>query len=426
MRLFFATFAYLAFPFFCLYALAKKKLRTSFSKRLGLGEWNDLLRNISTQNDNFIWFHGASNGEINALTSIFKKFDLEYPDYKRIITTTSLTGYDLVKNRKFAFFNSLLPLDVPIIVQRIVNKIKPKLFICTETEIWPNLFFALKAKNIPIILINVRISDYSFPHYFAFRKFLTPVLDCVDLALTQSELNSERLVALGMDAAKIKVAGSTKYDVSPVQEVNGYRNSLGLNNFENIFVAGSVWPDEDQIVIDAYKKVLEQLEETQEVKNKLQLVIVPRHLENVPAVSEKLRNAGLEFVLWSERLTSKKDVLLVDTMGELARLYSVARIVFVGGSIVKNVGGHNPLEPAMCKLPVIMGENTNNFREVIQDLKSVGGLFEVENSADLSDAILKLLSNSQLYSSSAGSAFSVWQKYQGATEEIMNEVKKFL
>ncbi|MDR2337125.1 MAG: glycosyltransferase [Deltaproteobacteria bacterium] len=417
-KIIFAFLTYLALPFFCVYAQFKPNLRKSFSERLGLGNWKSL-----PQADNYIWIHGASVGEINGLAEVFEKFN-ELPQlakYKRIITTTTLTAWQTVRDKKYAYFNSLLPLDAPAIVKTVITRIQPKLFIATETELWPNLFFALKKNNIPIILINARISDYSFPKYLKFKKILRPVLDCLDLVLAQTALDAERLEQIGITQAKIHIVGSTKYDKKILPAVD--KENLGLAPTAPTLIAGSIRPQEDELIIKAYQQVLNK------GFQELQLIIAPRHLEDCPAVAEKLKSAGLDFKLRSEMNSNAHDslegkatqVLLLDTLGELSQLYSAADIAFIGGSLV-NIGGHNPLEAAAYCKPVIMGQYNSNVHEVVSDLKKVGGIFEVHNEEELVRVIMKLLNAKNVYKSVATTAFSVWQKHQGATARVIEHI----
>ena len=394
-----------------------KQFNADLVERLGQGKWLEI-----TAKD-LVWIHAASVGELNGVIPVLENLKGKLTPDELLITTTSTTGQDEIVKKRLCRHHALLPFDRQNIMEVLVGRIKPRLLIITETELWPNLLASVAEAGIPLMLINGRISDYSFPRYKKFRKFLQPLLQEFAVILVQSELDQERFVELGADRKKVIRVGSTKYDKPAPQfdaaALNQLRAEMGLNQDGVTLVAGSVRPGEEEIVIDAYQALKEQ-------QKNFQLIIAPRHATQYDVVEGLLKARQLRMQRRSAGpALAPVDVLLLDTMGELAKTYALGDFAFVGGSLV-NIGGHNPFEPASYGKPVIMGPYVNNVREIAGDLQQHGGLLIVPDSAELKRAIEKLLTDRNYREAAGQQAYAVWQKHQGATKEVCAFVEKYL
>lgn len=394
--------------------------KRSIPERMGYGDWRTLRANLKADN---IWLHAASMGELAGLITVIKAFDDEQINLDRFITTTSETGKQEALTKKMADKCCLLPVDNTSAIRRALMGIKPKLWLITETEIWPNLIFEIKKRGTPIIIVNARISDRSFPRYQKFKFFLQRVLKEIDFIVAQTSCDQERLIELGANPQKIEVGGSTKYDRPRTEFTNEQLgeliNSMGLDSRKPIFVAGSVRPGEDKIVIETFARLKAKYPN-------LQMIIAPRHAENYDIVANYLRNNGLQFYRRSQGVTDKKhEIVMLDTMGELMRVYAASTVAYVGGSLV-NIGGHNPLEPAAYAKPVVMGFYNHNVREIAAELKNQKGMIEVKDEEGLYHALELLLLNPTENKVCGDNAHKVWLGSQGATKRVLSRVKGLL
>lgn len=326
-----------------------------------------------------IWIHAVSVGEAMAAKQLVKELRAAYSGKRFFITTVTPTGNKIA--RSFAGENDFvayLPLDLSFIVRRVVEKIKPSLFILMETEIWPNLISCLHHKQVPIVIVNGRLSDRSFKGYSRIRFLLKPVLDKIALFCLQTPLDEERLSRLGVNKDRIRVTGNMKFDNADhsnrriLESGDKYKALLGLKFPDRLLVCGSTHAGEEEIVLSVYKGLLKEF-------SGLKLLIAPRHPERACKIQEMVSACGFHGVLASgfpykpcNCLTNP--VFILDVIGELVCYYNISDIVFVGGSLIKK-GGHNILEPASLGKPVITGPYMFNFRDI-------SGLF-LENKACL-------------------------------------------
>lgn len=399
-------------------AVVNRNWRESLKERFGGGDWEDAAAVVQ----DCVWFHAASVGEVGGVAPLVTAFRQEFAARSVLISTTSTTGKQEALKRGLSEAVCLLTLDQPYFVRRVLDGVNPRLVVISETELWPNLFFALSKRDIPVALVNGRISDYSFPRYRKIRSLIAPALSLLHLACVQTELDAERFAALGVPEERIVVTGSTKYDHS-VQAVSEEDKaqlaiSFGVSREQPCFVAGSVREHEDEIVIKAFVAARKQMPE-------LQMIIAPRHPERFEQVASLLGRADLRFQRRSADSKSDTGVLLLDTLGELKKAYSLASFAFVGGSLV-DIGGHNPLEPAAYQVPVIVGPHTSNVRDAIWSLRQSKAVFEVDGIEDLEATLIKLARDKDLRTESGQGAYTVWQSNLGATERIMAHLRPFI
>src|SRR2546425_4953851 len=345
------------------------------------------------------WLHAVSVGEAIATAPLIEGLRRLHPELPVVMTTVTNTGAQIVRQRFAGLVtHRFFPLDLPWVARRVATSINPAFLICMETELWPNTLRALAGRGVPVMIANGRISDRSFRRYRLVRRFLTSVLADVRVFAMQSDEDARRIIALGAHPERVVVTGNIKADASvadPPGAGDLWRRLLALAPSQRVWVAGSTHPGEEGPVLDAHRAALDELPE-------LGLVIAPRHPERTHQVQALLELRGWPSVRRGELPAAVTNtagpvppVVILDTVGELAMLYSVADVVFVGGSLVP-MGGHNVLEAAQRRKPVLIGPHTTNFRESAGLLESAGAAIVVRDATDLSRELRRLLADPDL------------------------------
>ena len=331
-----------------------------------------------------IWIHALSVGEVLSTRPLIQALKKRYPDKPIVLTVKTVQGMKVAQQEAAGEVDDLffMPLDYKGAVVRIIKATDPSMFILVETDIWPGIISCLKARGIKIILVNGRVSPRTFRGYKKFRFYFKKILNDIDLLLMQSELDSSRIEAIGISSHKIKTAGNIKFDQewTPMddQEHDKWLNLLGISPGFKIFVAGSTHEGEEQPVLKAYKKLLDR-------HPQLIMIIAPRKLDRVKDIESMSNDFGLRIMKRTELNNNKEtgyNVLILDTIGELGRIYGLASISFVGGSFVP-IGGHNLLEPASFGCPVLFGKHTHNFVLMSELLLEHNGGKRIDNPDDL-------------------------------------------
>lgn len=371
-----------------------------------------------------VWFHAASVGEVKVLAAFLPRFRSEFPDHQILISTTTKTGKAQAKRLiPDADFFTYLPIDLYWCVQKALRSLNPQALIIVETELWPNLLVVARKLSIRVFLINGRISARSFPRYRKFRFFFASVLSGVDTFFMQTETDQERIVGIGAPPEKVKILGNTKFDYLSLKErlVDGDRRD-GLSELLSrwqVVVAGSTRRGEEQVVLEAFRTLKSNR------KNTL-LILAPRHLSRLKEVESLLKEGAWRFLRRRQLERVKGDnsleVILLDTMGELLTFYSLAKVAFVGGSLVP-VGGHDPLEPAAFAVPVLFGPHMENAADSRDLLLKSGGALEVKNGAELAESLVELLSNEDKRRSMGLSAQRVIEDNSGTCSKIVEILK---
>lgn len=342
-----------------------------------------------------VWFHAVSVGEVVALAPLVEKMAKIRPDLDIVISTGTETGqqhaHELIScSSKFLY----MPLDFPFSIRKAVKIVSADLFVMTETEIWPNLIHELHRSGATIAMVNGRISDRSFPRYLKVKRFLKDTLDSVDLYSMCSEEDAFRISQMGADPEKIKVSGNIKIDSAFRPPEEGVRQHLlrmfGIGPKNKVILAGSIHPGEDEIVVSSFKHLLN-------FNPDLMLVIAPRHLDKIKSLLNTIQKAGLKAPALTSELKSgilsgDRKIILIDEMGELFKAYSIADIVFIGGSLVPR-GGQNVLEPISWSKPVIFGPHMEDFRDSTEILLKNNAAFQVRNGDELTRKIDFLLND---------------------------------
>lgn len=381
------------------------------------GDWNLALKDC-------VWFHGASLGEINSLLPIMHQVRAELLSIPILATASSTTG--LEKARIASDYQRLQPIDNWLWLERAASKIKPRGLIFAETELWPAFLGYLKARQVPLLLVNARISDYSYPHYQRLRWFIAPLLKDIDLILAGDQTSAERFITLGADPGRVKLAGNAKYDIRPTVTTPGEARELRRRFFADddpVLVLGSLRPGEDELWFPVLKGAYDG-------GKRLNIIVAPRHQEKFEFFARRLDELGLRYRRKSRQSSEQaaeqtERVVLLDTMGELNRVYSFADVAFVGGTLV-NWGGHNPLEPAMYNACVAMGPYTNNVAELVKTMEECGGCLRLRDASDLTQLVDKLARSDSTLKDIGAKGFKVWQQVSGATSRIVSFVLPYL
>jgi len=354
-----------------------------------------LLRHIQGPYD--IWMHAASVGEVAAASAILHAIKRLSPETKILLSVWTHTGYSYaIKELRKIVDVVLAPFDLPLAVYRAFKTIRPRIYALLETELWPNTLLAAQRYGIPVILLNARISKRSFRGYMRLKPLFSPLLQRFQGICAISQTYKDRMVQLGAASEIIQVTGNAKFEglltkTNPVT-VQETKRLLGLNDDSRVFVAGSIRGGEEQEVAKAVAAL-------QKAVSNLLVILVPRHLNRICHLQRACDKAHLAHITLDRLLDEKKGqlsfrpVILVNRMGLLFSIYSIATVAFVGGSLVPK-GGQNPMEPAAWACPVFFGPHMENFEEAKEALEATGGALEVRNAEELAEAAKRLLLNS--------------------------------
>jgi len=366
-----------------------------------------------------IWLHACSVGEVASITPLLQ--ELHTLGHSLHLTVITRTGMQHAQRQLGDIASiSYLPWDLPTLMQRFVNTLKPALLLLAETEFWPGMFKACQKNDIPIVGINTRISDRSFPKYHASRYFWKRWLAPVNLFLPQSPLDAERLIDMGVDAEKIHVAGNLKYAVqAPDVDSSTLREKLDSSLQRPILLLASTHDDEE-------KRLLSMIPEWHRIQADILTIIVPRHPERFDHVAELISQQGLSYSRWSDaQINKNSQVILIDGMGILQSLYSIADIAVIAGSL-SDIGGHNPLEAAICGRGVVTGPYIQNFRGIMQDMQTSGAAIIANSDSELAAAVARLLQRPQELRQLNGQAALFMQDKSQVLAKILDAIQPFL
>ncbi len=401
-------------PYFMFKIFTVPKYRGGISQKLGRVR-KKVSRVIGRTRP--IWVHAVSVGEVMAAHPMIRELRRKCPNRKLILSTVTVTGNMTARQRvpeaDAVFY---FPFDFPWIVRRVIKRINPVIVLIAETELWPNFFRELRRAGIPSALINGRISPHSYNNYMKFNRLFRQVFQNMTLFCMQSEQDAERIKNIGAAPEKVMVTGNLKFDQkipatrqqSPVSIPSGYR----------VITAGSTHRGEELALLEIFTRLRRRLPN-------LILIIAPRHPERFDEVEGIINNAGYGCQRRTQLKGAVKEVLLLDTIGELRSFYGLCDIAFVGGSLVK-VGGHNLLEPAAMKKPVIFSRYMFNFKEISEALISAGGGIMVKDKEELYIQIVKLLSDQGLVKRMGERAFGVIAANSGAAGRTLDAIGRLI
>lgn len=367
-----------------------------------------------SQDDNVVMFHGVSVGETVALENLVKVARKEFSNSKIVMTTGTFTGQEIAK-KKLGEYTDLItyfPADFPCVIKKFLDKVNPKTVFIAETEIWPNFAMECKKRGINLYIINGRISDSTFKSYNALKLIFKYFLSFYTGIFTQSEDDNQKFLTLGADPDSTKVMNNLKFDVKQPECVNFDKSGA------RVLLAGSTHAGEDEIVLNVYKNLKEKYPD-------LKLILAPRHLTRVEDVKTLVENTGFPY---AQRSSGKSDlvdceILILDTLGELGKMYAHSDISFIGGSFNKT-GGHNPLESIVFEKPVISGPSTHNFKDIYAIIKKAEAGFVVNSEQEFFEIADKMLSDTEFYSKTVQKCEKVFKEQQGALEFVIDVIRK--
>ncbi len=415
MRFLYTVLFYIALPFVFLRLLWRSRRIPGYRK-----QWGERLGYCPHHIEDCIWIHVVSVGETIAASPLIKAVIKEFPYYPVLLTNMTPTGAARVK----AIFGdsarqAFIPYDLPDAVSRFLTRVKPKIAIVFETELWPNLFAACREKNIPLLVMNARLSEKSRRGYAAISGITREMFKAVGHLAAQSSKDAERFMDLGFPIEKVSVTGNIKFDLE-VPQVNAeqFREELGVTR--KIWIAASTHPGEDEIVLRAHQLIKEKYPQSL-------LILAPRHPDRCQSIASLIEAQGMSYVVRSkqERCSENTDVYMADTLGELLFMYSVSDVAFVGGSFV-SVGGHNMLEPAVLRKPVLTGPTLFNFSEVSQLLLSAQGMHVVNNAGELAEHVLRFFADDEYRKRTGDNAYHVVRSNRGALQKQFEIIRNLI
>lgn len=404
----------LGIPYFLFQALRHGKYRNGVFERLGRVPAH--LRNSQP----CIWVHAVSVGEVLAVSELVLALRRDFPELKTVVSTTTDTGQKLAASRFGGENVFYFPFDFSFSIRPWLTALQPRLVVIAETELWPNFFRLAERAGTRIVIANARISDRSFRGYRRWRTFLRRILGPVDLFLAQTAEDARRLIAIGAPPEKVFTAGNLKYDVPPPLETPVVRQlRSSLEGSAAVLVCGSTAEGEEQPLLDAFKTVLAS-------HPRAVMLLAPRHPERFDEVSRMVEQSQIPLVRRSQWTGGSLGgiVLLIDSIGELSSLYALADLAFVGGSLVPR-GGHNIIEPAQHGVAILVGEHTENFRDIVELFKSQNAV-RVVNSANLSATILEFLADDEARGALGRRAAETLKSQQGATQFTLAKIRGLL
>jgi 3-deoxy-D-manno-octulosonic-acid transferase len=404
-------------PFWLVQGVRHGKYRAGLGERLGR-----ISPRLARSSEPAIWIHAVSVGEVLAVSELVAELKTRFPRHRVVVSTTTDTGQELAGTRFGAENVFYFPLDFAVAVRPYLRLLRPELVVIAETEFWPNFLRLAHARGARIAVVNARISDRSWPGYRLFRYLLSKILQQVDLFLTQTEEDARRLKDIGAPAERVQVSGNLKFDVpAPAAPpiVAALCTAIERANAGPVIVCGSTVDGEEALLLGAFGNVLAS-------HPRAVMILAPRHPERFSEVAQLLEKLGIRF--WRRSLWTGDPIVggvfLLDTIGELSALYALADIAFVGGSLVPR-GGHNIIEPAQHGVPIVVGNHTENFRDMIGLFQSRDAV-RIVGPAELPLVFMELISNPSERLALGRRAAVTMQSQMGATQRTVAVLEKLL
>jgi 3-deoxy-D-manno-octulosonic-acid transferase len=411
-----AIAALLSAPWWIFQMLRLGKYRAGLRERLGF-----IPRQLQKSSGDSIWIHAVSVGEVLAISQLVAELKKRCPERNVFVSTTTAAGQQLARQRFGDAYVFFMPLDFQFALRPYFRALRPSLVVLAETEFWPNLLHLAKRNGSALAIVNARISDRSHPRYRLFRWFFKQVLSSPDLFLAQTEQDASRLCDIGAPQERIKTSGNLKFDIrlsSQIPLVEDLQRALRADS--PVIVAGSTAEGEEEMLLGSFKQVLERWPAAV-------MILAPRHPERFDKVANLILASGVGLVrrsVWAAACPISGGVFLLDSVGELAAVYRLAKVAFVGGSLVP-VGGHNILEPAQHGVAIVTGPHTFNFREIMRVFSEAGAV-RVTAGAGLPATFIELLADSKTREELGQHAKHVFLANAGATERTLTAVSELL
>jgi len=379
-----------------------------------------------------IWIHGVSVGEVKAAMGLLEALPHRMPDWEVVLSTTTMQGYQVARTEQPDILTFYYPLDFSLVTYRALRRIRPGAVVLMELELWPNFLLECHRQGIPVCLVNGRISQRSYNGYRMARRFLPEPHQRIRFYGVQNEEYADRIRDLGVRPEVVHVTGQMKYDTIHADPESvpalrrEYRRILGLADDDWVLIGGSTHPSEEDVLLEAVIGLLES-----DAGRRVRLILVPRHMERLSDVEDCVRRAGCTPVRRTRLSDGRaptleaKDVIVVDTMGELAKLYTAADLVFVGGSLIPH-GGQSMIEPASLGLPVIFGPHVWNFADSVRSLLDADAALQVESSEAFVEAVLALRRDEPRRRQLGERARAVVSSLKGATTRNVDLIVRML
>jgi 3-deoxy-D-manno-octulosonic-acid transferase len=403
--------------------------------RRELAGWRERLgrlpSNLRQPAPGAIWIHAVSVGETLAVAGLVRQLQQRYPERKIFLSTVTAAGREAGEKKLPGVAGRFyLPLDWKWAVRRVLRQIRPSVLLIVETELWPNLLKTASESGCRTLLVNARVSDRSFPRYRLGRFFMRLLFQNITRICTQTATDAERFQQLGAPSGRVVVTGNLKFDARPPKFGSfgiRIRDVLATENRSPVFVAASTMRGEEPFVLSAWQQIRRQ-------HPRALMILAPRHPARFDEVAEMLQSQQLGAIRRTSlpqdekemcRLLAQAQILLLDTIGELAEMVGVADVVFVGGSLVPT-GGHNVVEPAFWRKPILFGPHMHNFRDVAGLFLSAGGAVQVPDADGLADAVLRLLEHPADARQMGERAKGVVNQQAGAAMRILIQMEEWL
>ncbi len=417
--------ALFAFPYYALKMMLTGKYRKSIGPKFGFIRPESFTNMKGSPR---IWMHAVSVGEVTAAAPIVASLREHFPEACIILSTSTETGQEMARRIVTAATSFIYyPLDIPFVVRKVISQVNPDIFILTETELWPNFIRTCKERGVKVIMVNGRISPRSFKKYAMTVFFWKSILNAIDEAGVISEIDAERLSQLGMLPSRIHILGNAKYDslaanASPeIQEE--MERKLNLAKDDRVFVAGSTHDGEEKIILNVYGKLLKTYPD-------FKLIIIPRHPDRGQSVLAMAKEAGVNDCITMTEINSGKQraterVIIIDVIGELFKVYSLATTVFCGGSLVPK-GGQNILEPAAWGKVIFYGPYMEDFRDEEDLLEKTGAGIMVRNGEELLGGILRLMADPDALSKKGEDGRKIVSANMGAAQRYAGMIRRHI
>ncbi|MDH3392104.1 MAG: 3-deoxy-D-manno-octulosonic acid transferase [Desulfobulbaceae bacterium] len=417
-------------PLLLVKAIISPKYRGRILLRLGIGI-EELIQKLPVGQQR-IWIHALSVGEVLSAHPLVKELRLARPSITLIFSASTKTGEELARNVMAKEVDLFIPfpLDIFSVARKFINLIAADLFVLVETDFWPNFIHTINRKGTPAILVNGRISQKSFARYQRFRFIFLPMFKIFKFISMQTESDAKKMIDLGINADRVKALGNLKYDAvlpdmvgwdQEQRPTSFYRQQFGISPEKVVWIAGSTHPGEEVTILTAYKRLSLLFPD-------LFLVVAPRDVERGREVKEIADKLGLTVRLRTAPLKDEEfpgaPLLILDTMGELSRMYSFCNIAFIGGSLVPD-GGHNPLEPAAFAKPILFGPYMDDFTEIASDLLEKDAAIVCHDEDDIFEVMKKLLVNHSIQKQMGEDAQALVIQHRGVTKRHI-EIIQFI
>lgn len=399
-------------PFWLVLGIFKPKLIYGFKEKLGFFQ-TPLLKKAKT-----IVFYGVSVGEVIAIENLIKKAREKFPQINIILLTGTKTGQEIAHKKlgETCDFISYFPFDFPFCIKNMISKLKPDAVFIAETELWPNFANIMKKENIALYIINARISDRTYKSYKKLSFIFGSILKKYTAIYPQSKQDSDKLISIGANPNTTSVMGNLKFDIK-VPDLSTL--TFNKNPQDKIILAGSTHSGEDDIILNVFAEL------KKEIAN-LKLIIAPRHPERGENVFNLMSKTDFSCGKRSENADfSSNDIILLDTMGELGKFYSVCDAAFIGGSFNKT-GGHNPLEATIFNKPVVSGPSIHNFKDIYAILTSSDSGKVVKTEAELKNSLKMLLTDEDFYKKASQDCENVFEQNKGALDFVLNVLQSIV